>query len=150
MKIFKAIVYILGIVGLTIALFCIAPVIKQFSNTHLMSALPPNVLAGLIYLIFYGLVFYYANKGLCKLLEDKTAVISAFIVSLILDGIYLAYYANAVGSVYVAINIYTLFAPLYGRYHKIRHVYCSFCGKLNSMTSKYCTDCGKELIKDKE
>lgn len=150
MKILKAIIYILCLVGLTIALFCSAPAIKQFSDTHLMSALPQNVLAGLIYLIVYGLVFYYANKGLCKMLDDKAAVIVAFILALILDGIYLAYYANAVGFAYVAINIYTLFAPLYGRYRKISHVYCSFCGKLNSMTSKYCTECGKELIKDKE
>ena len=115
-----------------------------------MSALPPHILAELIYSIFYGLVFYYANKGLCKMLDDKAAVIFAFTLALILDGVFLALYGLSFSLLFVAINIYALFAPIYKRYRKITHIYCSFCGKLNSMTSKYCTDCGKELIKDKE
>lgn len=146
MKKGSVIIYILGIIGLDIALLCcsyIALLIVPYSSEYL---------ADLLFIVFYGLLFYAGNTGLCSSCLKKSSQIKpAYIFVFILEALSLAYF-NQAGALFVVVSISVAFTPIRNRQKQLKlqeqqqmPCICRTCGKPNDGDAVFCTNCGSGL-----
>lgn len=150
--------YIFSLIGLFIALYFVAfgtgyavgylyaYSTGQYDETAVLR------IAGVVYSVLYGLIFYFSHRALCRLLETKRQVTIAFVIVLVLDGIFVSV-TSITGGLFAAVNILVLAQPLWERKSQIKAnlfkqspCVCSFCGHINDPDADFCTECGSGLM----
>lgn len=171
MKKGSLIAYTFSLIGLFVALFFVAYG-TGYSVAYFLGLYYDRItlefIASLIYIALYGLIFFFAHRGICHLLVTTRQVNIAFAIAIILDALFFIS-SESSGGTFAAVNIFVLLEPLWERKRKIKNeiqsqvpqtpVYyppqqaqntykCLYCGHsfTNNGIPHYCPMCSRDLL----